>query len=646
MLESIRSHSYTLGTRIFLILLGVVFIFFFGVTSFFARTKPVATVGCGSLPLVSFSGCRQILPEDIDRETHSLRNMIANIYGQNAQSVLQTMNLRQTAVEQLIEQALILNEARRLGLSIGDNALARAISSQSAFQTDGRFDVNRYQAILRDNDLLPATYEQQTRDSMLSEELRAMVSNSIQVSEAEARQSFNLFAGRTNLSYIEVPYANFTAGINPTDQEISRFYQDNKEAFREPERVKLVFIRYNPDVMVGAYVPSEAEIQQFYDQNVKTLFDHPAQVRARHILIAVAPDANAAQKSAARAKAEDILKKLKSGASFGALAKQFSDDPGTRDRGGEIGYFGRGELVKPFEDAAFSLKPGEYAIVQSQYGFHIIEVEADRPAHVDTPEEARPTIIADLKRKSGADTAKQYVEQDLTAAITGHKLEELAKARGLSAVETPFVARGEALGGAPDFPRLAEKAFALKDGEVRVFNDAPEPYLVKLTARAPSHIPQLAQIKDLVRRTIIRVTAESRARQTANSMLTAIKAPAEFAAVAAQNHLTVASTGDFLNSSREIPGVGAVPGVVSAALAEPHLPGVIGKVMENHGNCYLFEVMSRSAPSDADWKTQGPAFTKQMLEHRRARAWFNFVNALKTRADIVIHPELIGASSS
>ncbi len=646
MLETIRAHAYTFGTRVLLVFLVVVFVFFFGVTGYYLRAKPIATVGCGSIPFLATSACRQIMPDDIDRETRNLRNIFAKVYGRNADSILQAMNLRQTAVEQLIQQALILNEAQRLGLWISDDALAKTISSQTAFQTDGRFDVDRYREILRENDLLPAAYEQQTRDEMMSEELRAMVSNSVQVSEAQARQAFNIAVGSANLSYIKVSYANFTAGVNPTDRDVAEFYRLNKEGFREPARVKLVFIRYSPDALEGNYVPADEEIQQFYEQNVKTLFDHPAEVRARHILLALAPDATAADKAAARAKAEDVLKKLKAGASFAAMAKQYSDDPGTKDKGGEIGYFPRGELVKPFEDAAFSLKPGEYAIVQSQFGFHIIEVEADKPAHIDTPEEARPAIIADLKRKSGVDVAKNDIEQDLTAAITGHSLEELAKARGLHAVETPFVTKNDPINGASDFPQLGAKTFDLKPGEVRAFSDAPEPYLVKLEALTPSHIPPLDQIKDVVRKTLIRVTAEGKARVAAEAMLKQVKTTADLAKVAANNHLTVESTGDFPNYSREIPGVGQVSGLVSAALAVPELPGVIGKVMESSGNCYIFEVVSRSAPTDAQWQSEGPAFTSQMVERQRARAWMDFVNTLKERANIVIHPELIGTASS
>ena len=154
MLETIRAHAYTFGTRVLLVFLVVVFVFFFGVTGYYLRARPIATVGCGSIPFLTTSACRQIMPDDIDRETRNLRNIFAKVYGQNADSILRAMNLRQTAVEQLIQQALILNEAQRLGLSISDDALAKTISSQTAFQTDGRFDVDRYREILRENDLV------------------------------------------------------------------------------------------------------------------------------------------------------------------------------------------------------------------------------------------------------------------------------------------------------------------------------------------------------------------------------------------------------------------------------------------------------------------------------------------------------------
>ena len=379
---------------------------------------------------------------------------------------------------------------------------------------------------------------------------------------------------------------------------------------------------------------------------MKTEFTHPAQVRARHILIGVTPAGGAQEKAAAKAKAEAILAKVKAGGDFVALAKQNSEDPGTKDKGGELGFFGRGELVKPFEDVAFTFKPGEYGIAESEYGFHVIQVEESKPEHVDTPEEARPKVIAALKRKNGVEFAKNYLQQDLTATLTGHAIDEVARKRGLTAVETPFLTANEPIHGAEDYPQFSAEVFKLKDGEVRALTDGPEPYLVKLIAREPSRLPTLDQSKDLARKAFIRIEAEKKARAAAQGMLKQIKSPADLAAVAAQNHLSVAQTGDFPKASRAVPGLGEIPGLTPAAAALPTLPGVIDQVMENGGNSFIFELTSRTPPDPADWKIQGPTFTDRLLQQRRAATWIDFVNGLKSQADIVIHTDLVGTTPS
>jgi peptidyl-prolyl cis-trans isomerase D len=647
MFDAIRKHQYTWATRLLLILLiGLMTIFFGTLSAYFARVKPIATVNCHSILFVQLPGCQQILSDDVDREASNVRNTITNAYGKNAPAMLQSMNVRETAVERLVQIRLIENEARRLGLSIDDDELEKTIGTQAAFQTDGQFDVHRYRAILAENNLEPSVYENMTRDAMLADALRQMVAATVQVSTEEAHRAYDSYAGKISLAYIEVPYSAFEAGINPSEQDVAKFYHDHLEVFREPDRVKISFVRYNPTALAGSAMPTDEEIQEYYEQNLKTAFTHPAQVRARHILLGVGPGASSAERAAARSKADDILKKLKSGGDFPALAKQYSEDPGSKDKGGELGFFGSGELVKPFEDVAFALKPGAYGIAESQYGFHVIQVEESKPAHIDAPEEARSKIVEALRQRNGEDVAKQYLQQDLTAALTGHAIDDVAKKRGLTAVETPFFAANEPIHGAEDYPQLGAEALKLKDGEVRALTEGPEPYLVKLIARNPAHLPTLAEIKDLVRKAYIRVGAEKKAQQTAQDILKQVKSPNELATVAAQNHLTVARTADLPRTSNEIPGIGAVPGLMAAAVVLPKLPGVIDRAMESDGNWFVFEVSSRTPPKPGQWKIQGPAFTQRMLEQRRTSAWINFVNGLKSSADVVIHSDLVGTTPS
>jgi peptidyl-prolyl cis-trans isomerase D len=647
MFEAIRKFQYSWTIRALLLLLGGLMTVFFGsVGAYLARVKPIATIDCHSFLFVQLPGCQQILSDDIDREANNIRNAIANRYGKDAPAVLKGMNVRASAVERLIMTRLVDNEAHRLGLSIDDDQLEKTIDTQEAFQTDGQFDVRRYRAILAENNLEPSVYESETREAMLSDAMQTMVTSTVAVSNEEARRAYDDFAGKIGLAYVKVPYSGFEAGITPSDQEIAKFYNDHKDLFREPEQIKITFVRYDPTALAGSYSPSEPEIQDYYEQNLKTEFTHPAQARARHILIGVTPGASAAENSAAKAKANAILAKVKAGGDFAALAKQNSEDPGTRDKGGELGFFGRGELVKPFEEVAFTLKPGEYGVAESEYGFHVIQVEESKPEHIDTPEEARPKVIAALKRKNGVEFAKNYLQQDLTATLTGHSIDEVARKRGLTAVETPFVIAKEPIHGAEDYPQFSAEVFKLKDGEVRALTDGPEPYLVKLIARVPSRIPTLDQSKDLARKAFIRIEAERKAREQAQAMLKQIKTPADLAAVAAQNHLSVAQTGDFAKASRAVPGIGEVPGLAAAAAALPKLPGVIDQVLENDGNPFIFELTSRTPPDPADWKIQGPAFTDRLLQQRRAATWIDFVNGLKSRADIVIHTDLIGTAQS
>jgi hypothetical protein len=156
----------------------------------------------------------------------------------------------------------------------------------------------------------------------------------------------------------------------------------------------------------------------------------------------------------------------------------------------------------------------------------------------------------------------------------------------------------------------------------------------------------LAEIKDLVRKAYIRITAEDQARQAARNLLKQVKTPGDLDKVAAQNHFTVAHTGDIPRANPQIPGIGEVPGLMAAAVALPQLPGLIDRVMESDGNSFVFEVSSLAPADPAEWKLLGPSFTQHFLEQRRQAVWVDFVNGLKSSADIVVHSELVGVSQS
>jgi peptidyl-prolyl cis-trans isomerase D len=649
MLQIFRRHSYSWGTRILLLLLGGVFALFFGswgAASYFTRVRPAAQVGCYSyFHLFTMPGCHTITPQQIDGATVDLRREIQNIYGEQSSQMVQSVNLRQMALEQLIDQTLINREAAHIGLRISDDELAHAIASQSAFQVDGRFNVQKYNQVLRENDLDPSVFESKTRERILSDTIRQLVAQAVQVSQEEARNEFNRFGEKLSLAYLEFPYTQFIGRVNPSEAELAKYYSDNRDQFREPERIQIEFIRYDPEVLGRNQTPSPEDIQANYERNLNTQFTHPEQVRARHILIAVSPDASPTEKANAKAQVDEVLQKVSSGGDFAKLAQEYSDDPGTKERGGELGYFARGEMVKPFEDAAFKLRPGQVTLVQSQYGYHVLQLEEIKKASQDTLEQAKPKIVAAIKQKMGSDLARQDVEQDLAAALEGRDFKQLAEKRSLVAVNTPYVSAEDSIKGAESEPKLLAEAFKFEKGDLRAITDTSVPYLVKLVNRTPEQIPPFGKIQDKVRAAYVRQKGALLAEAAAQAVLKQIKSAADFSSAAAINHLQVHTTGEFARAGRQVPGIGPFAEATEAAAMVSELPATLDRVLENGGNSYIFEVVAREPPTEQEWKAEGQTFTQQLLQQRRASAWMNFINGLKLATPISINRDFVGQSS-
>lgn len=634
MLDLMRKHAYSWLTRAVVIGLIAVFAFWGVGTGLFNRLKPVATVDG-----------HQILTKDIDQQAEQLRRRLEQIYGPETAAAMARFNVREEALEQLIDQQLVLDEANRLGLRISDAALEQMIESQSAFQVDGHFDVAIYQAALRGENMRPADFESDVRLDMIQQLVQRMVTETVEIGDAEARQTYDQLNLKLAMSYVEIPYKDFESAITTTDKQIADFYQAHREQFREPERISFDFICYDPDRLAGKVNPSDKQIQEYYNRYRDSNFAHPEQVRARHILIAVAADATPAQRAAAKARADDLLKQIKAGANFVKLAQQYSEDPGTKNNGGDLGYFSQSEMVKPFADAVFRMKTGEMTVVQTQFGYHVIEVEDHKLARVDTLQDARPKIIEALRHRAGAEEAHQAIDQDLAAALGGKGFQELADKRGLELVKTPMLANGERTPEISD-PRVVQEAFKLNPNDVRVINGRDAQYIVKLVERKPSYLPKLAEIETKVRAALVRQMAEDKALERATAFLKQAKDPAGFAAAAAAAKLAIHTTGEFSLADNSVPTIGEFHEAVQGASLLPRVPGIIASPLALDGNAYVFEVNSRAAPSDDQWKQAKGAFMEQLLKQRQSQAWESFVQELRSRAQISVHPELIGEQPS
>jgi peptidyl-prolyl cis-trans isomerase D len=627
-----RKYAYSWGVRVIFGLIVLTFVFW-GVGAGLSPGHPIATVDN-----------QRIMTDQVDSQAQRLRQQLQQAYGANATAVLSHMNLREEALQMIIERMLIDSAARKLGLRISNAELEEDIASQSAFQVNGRFDFQAYQEVLRANNFEPAAYENDQREALLAQTLEKMVEQGVEISDDEARRLYDLQNEVISLAYIEVPYERFTAAIAPTPKQVADYFAAHGEEFREPDRIKIEYIEYDPANLAPGFNPTGKQIEDYYQRNRTTRFTHPDQMRARHILISVPKDSSPKVREEAKVRAESIAKQVRAGADFAKLALKYSDDSGTALQGGELGVFSRGQLVKQFEDGAFKLKPGQVAVVESPLGYHVVEVEALKPAHVDTLAEARPEIIIELRRQSGTRTADQALNSDLSAALNGESLSKLAASRGLTVAETPLFAAGEQIPGETIDPVIAQEAFKMQAGDVHAVS-GKNPYLVRVVTREPSHIPPLKLIEARVREAYIRETAEEQARALGRKLLSQIKTVDDLKKVATANHLEVSSTPDFSRAGHNVPGIGDFAEVTDAAAMVSKVPGVIDHVLENGGNTYIFCLLERKPPSDQQWQQASADFKKELLKAQRQQVWTAYIDTLKSRAQIKVDANQLGASS-
>ena len=327
-------------------------------------------------------------------------------------AMLDKPGVKQSLLENLVEQHLLALRARAAGLAVSDEQLAQVIAGIGAFQKDGKFDKQRYETLLRSQNMSPAIFESRVQQELILRQLTDAYTSNGYASDSVADNLIRINEQTRVVSTSLIAADSFLKQAAVDDAAAKAYYENNAAEFRVPEQARVEYVVLSADALLPQMAVSDAEIRKYYGDHQQE-FGTQEQRHAAHILIPVAMQASEADKEAARAKAEKILQQVKqSPGKFADFARQYSQDPGSAKNGGDLGMFGRGMMVKPFDDAVFQLKPGEISgLVQSDFGFHIIKLLGVNPAKIQPLDKVKDEIAQRLKLQKADDKFAELADK-------------------------------------------------------------------------------------------------------------------------------------------------------------------------------------------------------------------------------------------
>ncbi len=477
-------------------------------------------IGGGSEQGVAEVNGIDISQRDLQIAYQRQRERLQEMFGENFDpDMFPEEQMKQGLLQELIDRELMIQAARDNKMGISNSQLAEIIRSIEAFQTDGEFSAETYEQLLRRNGISPGMFEYDLRRDMLTEQLRIGLTTTEFVTDAELSNYFRLNNQKRDIAYMQLKSANYEKGIHISQDEIQSYYDENSSRYTVPEQVALNYLELSVADIASGIELTDAELRADYEVRSEN-YRSPEQRRARHILVSL--DSNSEDDAAK--KANELLNRLKQGESFEALAKEHSDDPGSAPEGGDLGYFERGLMTPVFEDSVFSLKQGELSEpVLSEFGYHIIRLEAIQGGETKAFEQVREQILEELRREQAEEQFYDQAEE-LANLIYEHPsiLEEAAEQLKLTIKSSDYFSRQ---GGSGLFAETKVIAAAFSD-DVLMNSNNSEPIEISddhvVVLRVREHKPQaikpLADVKGVISAQLHREKAREAALAVAEDL--------------------------------------------------------------------------------------------------------------------------------
>ncbi|MCP4683404.1 MAG: hypothetical protein GY864_13820 [Desulfobacterales bacterium] len=624
-LSLMRKHAKSWLIKTLLFIIAIVFIFYFGYSFNAKKAVKVAYVNGELINEAEYRNSYYDLLEMFQRQYKDYWN----------ENLIKAFNLKKRALDTLIEERLITTEAQDLGMDVTEVEIQEAVVNYPAFKINEQFDMGRYRSVLVRNKMKPEDFEMTLAKDLLRKKLDQFLQTFMLVSDQEILDYYTYNNETMKIDFVRFKPDDFKDSVEPDDDSMKDFFEKNKQQYRVPEKIKIAYVEVDPEALKEQVEVPEKDITDYYEYNLN-IYSSPKQVKARHILFKVAEDADEARAKKAEEEALSVLEQARRGKDFAELAKEFSQGP-TKTKGGDLGFFSPGQMVKPFEDVAFGLKIGEISDpVRTPFGYHIIKVEDIKEAYEKTLDEVREQIVKTLTENAAADLAHEKGLSFIDQMPYDIDLAQYAAEHDLEAKETDYLSKNDPIPGIGADKKLIESIFALEQKEISDLIELAGKYFIfQVAGRQEPALPELEAVVDRVKDDFIDYQSVEDAKTAAEGYLAELKEGKSWGELAKTKGLKPEES-DFFTRQGDIPKIGRMPDLQEAAFGLDKNKPYPDTVYEYNKNVYVVRWKENKGVDEKKYEKEMEQTRFSLMQTKHRLYFQTWLNSLKDSAEIEI----------
>ncbi|HEX3819856.1 MAG TPA: peptidyl-prolyl cis-trans isomerase [Candidatus Sulfotelmatobacter sp.] len=580
----------------------------------------------------------EITADDVRETARQMAAQQAQRYGEMANRIMPFLISQAIpqAADQLISRQALIDEAGRMGLRVTPDEVRDDLQHgryAATFFPGGNFiGQQEYEDTLARANLTPAKFEDAVGKDIVLSKLQALVTGSASVSESEIHDEFVKQNTKVKFDYAVLKQDDIKKGLHPTDAELKAFYESHKQSYANsiPEKRKVKYAVIDTNKEEATVQVTQDDLRRYYDQN-RDSYRVPEQIKVSHIWIKMpltGDDGKVDDKKVTEAqhRAEDLLKQIKGGAKFEDVAKKYSEDSGSANVGGSLGWIGKGQMTPEFEKAANALAKGQISdVVKSTDGFHIIRLDDKQDAHVKPLDEVKDQIEPALKHQKAQQLAQKEAE-DLLAQSKTKGLDAAASAMGIPLITSDFFSRKDMLPGLGPAPQFIDAVFNAQEKSPPDAAPATQGIAVfQLVAIKPASTPSFEEIRSRVESEFQNERSSVLLSQKVQELSDRAKAEHDLKKAAKELGATV-KTSDLVLPDGQVPDVGSMSGQASVAFTMK--PGEISGPINEGATASVLQLLESRPPSEADYAAKRDQIRDSLLQVKQQERFSLFVSNL------------------